>query len=129
MEAFGRELGMCFQLVDDWLDYAGDASALGKPVLSDLREGRFTLPLIRCLSRLTDRDKSALLLRIDGLGSDPTAVPAILDLVRATGALDETREEARQSAGRAETALRAMPEGEDRTTLLGLIGLLLGRDA
>jgi octaprenyl-diphosphate synthase len=129
MEAFGRELGMCFQLVDDWLDYAGDASALGKPVLSDLREGRFTLPLIRCLSRLTERDKRALLLRIDGLSSDPTAGPAILDLVRATGALDETREEARQSAGRAEAALRAMPEGEDRTTLLGLIGLLLGREA
>jgi octaprenyl-diphosphate synthase len=129
MEAFGRELGMCFQLVDDWLDYAGDASALGKPVLSDLREGRFTLPLIRCLGRLSDWDKRALLALVDNLGSDPSASAAILERVRATGALDETLEEARRSADRAETALRAMPEGEDRTTLLGLIGLLLKRDA
>lgn len=129
MEAFGRELGMCFQLVDDWLDYAGDAAALGKPVMSDLREGRFTLPIIRALARLENGPRGELLARIEGLGSDPAAAPAILATIRDTGALEETLEEARESAQRAEAALRTMPEGEDRATLLGLIGLLLKRDA
>ncbi|MCX6561467.1 MAG: polyprenyl synthetase family protein [Candidatus Aminicenantes bacterium] len=128
MEAFGRCLGMCFQIVDDWLDYAGDAGTLGKPVLSDLREGRFTLPILRCLKRLEGEPKRRILARIESLASDPEVGPEILDAVRATGALAETLEEARRSAAEAEAILRTLPESEAREALLGLIGLLLNRD-
>ena len=43
LDRFGRNLGLRFQIVDDWLDYSGEAAALGKPVLSDVREGGITL--------------------------------------------------------------------------------------
>jgi len=48
---YGFNLGISFQLIDDYLDYMGSAAELGKPVLQDLREGKITLPLIRLLER------------------------------------------------------------------------------
>jgi octaprenyl-diphosphate synthase len=54
MAAYGINLGIAFQLVDDLLDFTADANKLGKPVLSDLREGKVTLPLIRLLKNRPD---------------------------------------------------------------------------
>jgi octaprenyl-diphosphate synthase len=51
LEQYGISLGMSFQLIDDLLDFAGDESALGKPVGGDLREGKITLPIIRLLQQ------------------------------------------------------------------------------
>jgi len=79
---FGRSLGLCFQLVDDLLDYTASESELGKPVLSDLREGKLTLPLLRalrgCLRRAGPRRRGARGPRLPAHGprGDPRAGPA-----------------------------------------------------
>ncbi|MDD8025904.1 MAG: polyprenyl synthetase family protein [Acidobacteriota bacterium] len=133
IEAFGRRLGLCFQIVDDWLDYSGDAAKLGKPVLSDLKEGRFTLPLLRCFDRLDGTGKRRLLEAVDGLvsadrTSSEEAGRGILAAVRETGALEATLEEARRSAAAAGSLLESMPENEAHGALRGLIGLTINRD-
>jgi octaprenyl-diphosphate synthase len=127
--SFGLSLGRCFQIIDDWLDYAGEPGSLGKPVLSDLREGRATLPLIRCLERLPGPDRDRLREAAGRLAAgDAEAGPPILDQVRRTGALEATLEEARRSADKAGGFLEGLPEGEARAALAGLIDVVLERN-
>jgi len=129
LEAFGRRLGLCFQIIDDWLDYSGDAAALGKPVLSDLREGRATLPLIRCLERLTEPDRETLRKAAGRVAAgDAAAVPEVLDKVRRTGSLEATFKEARRSAAEAGSSLEGMPAGDAREALAGLVAVVLERN-
>jgi octaprenyl-diphosphate synthase len=124
---YGRELGMCFQLVDDLLDFTGDPRTLGKPVLSDLREGRITLPLIRALAR----DGRELRPRLQGLVRRRTISArerrAVLEHLRACGALEETFTAARDYAERAKSHLTAFPDTEFRRALAGLADFALRR--
>ena len=82
VRGYGRALGMAFQIVDDLLDYVGDASVTGKPTGSDLREHKVTLPLIAALQRFGERDRArvAELLRTpepsDGLIQEVVAAVA-----------------------------------------------------
>ncbi len=129
LESFGLSLGRCFQIIDDWLDYAGDPESLGKPVLSDLREGRATLPLIRCRERLPGPDGDRLREAAGQLAAgDADAARLILDLVRRTGSLEATLQEARRSAAAAGDVLESLPAGEAREALAGLIGVVLERN-
>src|SRR5437879_13516068 len=57
---YGRDLGMAFQIVDDVLDLTASESILGKPVASDLREGKVTMAVIHALERCTSRERSAI---------------------------------------------------------------------
>lgn len=57
---YGRNLGLCFQIVDDLLDLTGSELQLGKPVFSDLREGKLTLPLILALPKLSAKQQEAV---------------------------------------------------------------------
>jgi octaprenyl-diphosphate synthase len=124
---YGRELGMCFQLVDDLLDFTGDPRVLGKPVLSDLREGRITLPLIRALAR----DGRELRPRLQGLVRrrviSARECRAIVEHLRACGALEETFAAAKGHAERAKSHLAAFPDTEFRRALNGLADFALYR--
>ena len=124
---YGRELGMCFQLVDDLLDFTGDPQTLGKPILSDLREGRITLPLIRALAR----DGRELRPRLQGLVRrrviSARDCRTIVEHLRACGALEETFAAARGHAERAKSHLAAFPDTEFRRALSGLADFALNR--
>src|SRR5438874_2121914 len=63
LREYGFNLGIAFQLVDDLLDYTGDARAVGKPIGSDLREGKVTLPLIHLLRQSSDGGAAAQIVR------------------------------------------------------------------
>jgi len=127
LSQYGRELGMCFQIVDDLLDVSGDPRVLGKPVLSDLREGRITLPVIRALAR----DGRGLRPRLQALvrrrSDSPRESRAIIKLLRDRGALEETFDMARDHAERAKSHLAAFPETEFRRALVGLADFALLR--
>jgi octaprenyl-diphosphate synthase len=108
MAAFGRELGVAFQVADDVLDYTADAATLGKNVGDDLAEGKPTLPLILCRRNL-GFDQRQLIddsIRSGGLEH----IDEILRLIRDQGALDESMAVARQ---RSENALAALDGLED----------------
>ena len=128
LAAYGRDLGMCFQVVDDLLDFTGDPRLLGKPTLGDLREGRVTLPLIRALAR-NGRDLGP---RLEGLLRRRT-MPAterreILEIVRSRNGLGETFEIARGFAERARARLAAFPDSPVRSALDRLAEYALRRD-
>jgi octaprenyl-diphosphate synthase len=109
---------MAYQLVDDWLDYAGDAATMGKNVGDDLAEGKLTLPLIRALSHA--RPEQAELIRAAVAERSTARMSDVLDIVRACGALDYTRDAARREAEAAEACLAALPDTEHRAALRSL---------
>jgi len=116
--AFGRSLGTAFQLVDDLLDYEGDTTALGKNVGDDMREGKPTLPLLIAMARGTPEE--ALLIRHAIEHGEVERLAEIVDIVRRTGAIDETRAAARSEASHARERLDLLPPSEARNALLEL---------
>ena len=102
---YGMALGKCFQLVDDLLDFTARESELGKPVLSDLREGKLTLPLIVLLPRLDGRRKRLIEMVLEDRSFDRVASEQILELVASGGTLGEVEEMAEQYADEARSEL------------------------
>jgi len=115
LKHFGLHFGLAYQLVDDYLDYAGDSSVMGKNVGDDLAEGKLTLPLIRALS--TARPVEAKVVRdiLTNRSSDRFA--EVLAIVRRCGALDYVQEAARQEAERARGSLGGLAGGSYRDAL------------
>jgi octaprenyl-diphosphate synthase len=122
---YGRHVGTAFQLVDDVLDYSGDAQALGKNVGDDLREGKPTLPLIRVLDVGTPEQKSLVRGAIETGHAD---FEAVAHAIHATDALDYTRAAARAEADLARESLSAFPDSEYRETLLKFCAFAVDRD-
>jgi octaprenyl-diphosphate synthase len=113
---YGRALGTAFQLVDDLLDYEGDTHALGKNVGDDLREGKPTLPLLIAMERGTAEQTSLIRHAIEH--GELERLNDIIAIVRATGAIDATRDAARAEADKARQCLAALPASKWREALL-----------
>jgi len=124
---YGQALGTAFQVIDDVLDYAGDASETGKNLGDDLREGKTTLPLILAMQRGTPAQSTLIRAAIEA--GDSTQLTQIVDIVRETGALEATRDAAAAEAQRAIDALSGFPANEHATGLLQLAAQLLERRA
>jgi geranylgeranyl pyrophosphate synthase len=111
--AFGRRIGIAFQLFDDVLDVSGPAERTGKPRGTDLLDGTVTLPLI--VAR--ERDPSLGELRVSGAAE----AEAACDRVAATGALDETRREALAHVAEAKEQLAGLDLGARQRRALELV--------
>ena len=115
LAAFGREVGLAFQLLDDVLDVAGPPERTGKARGTDLLDGTVTLPLI--LARERDRDLGTIELR----GLDAAGAEEICARIAATGVLDDVRAQATSRVEAAKAALRGTNLGPERHQLLGLV--------
>jgi octaprenyl-diphosphate synthase len=122
---YGQSLGTAFQVIDDVLDYDGDAAEMGKNLGDDLREGKATLPLILAM-QLGAPDEAQLVREAIETGST-SELSRIVDIVRRTGALDATRAAAAAQAERAVAAARALPANEFTDSLIELAAQLLQR--
>ena len=123
---YGLHLGQAFQLIDDVLDYAASAQALGKNVGDDLAEGKPTLPLILAMRRASAADAALIRQAIEEGGAEH--LERIFAIVRETGALQTVRERAREEADSARTALEAMPDNEYVRALRELAAFAVQRD-
>jgi len=124
---YGQALGTAFQVIDDVLDYAGDASVMGKSLGDDLREGKSTLPLIAAMQRGSPSQRETITRAIE-LG-DVGALDAVIRIVNETGALDVARAAAHQEALRAVAAAERLPVGPHTTCLIQLATQLLTRNS
>ena len=123
---YGQALGTAFQVIDDVLDYAGDAAVMGKSLGDDLREGKATLPLIAAMQRGTAEQRSTVQKAIEE--GDLSKHDEIVAIIRNTGALQVARKAAQQEAERAVRAARSLPAGLHSETLAQLAAQLLERD-
>jgi octaprenyl-diphosphate synthase len=105
---YGQALGTAFQMVDDVLDYTGDAEVLGKNLGDDLREGKTTLPLIAAMQRSNPRDAQTVRNAIKN--GDASQLPAILAIVQSTGATEVAMQAAQAQAQLAVDAARTLPD-------------------
>lgn len=120
---FGLQFGLAFQLIDDWLDYAGTSDVMGKNVGDDLNEGKVTLPLIYALQYATDEDAKIVRNAIESR-SDASS-QAVVTAVRRSGALDVVREKAHRHTQQCLELLGSTPASDFRSALeaLGLYAL------
>ena len=123
---YGQALGTAFQVVDDVLDYAGDAELLGKNLGDDLREGKATLPLICAMQRGT-ADQRALITKAIETGA-VDLLEQVVSIVKETGALDFSRDAAAREAARAMSAAKLLPPGPHSACLIQLSSQLLERN-
>lgn len=123
--AYGRALGTAFQVIDDVLDYDGDAQEMGKNLGDDLREGKVTLPLIVAMQRGTESQRETIRQAIEQGATD--ALDSIIVIVKQTGALEATRAAAATEARQAMAALEGFPDNPYTAALIQLAAQLLGR--
>ena len=115
LAAFGREIGLAFQMLDDVLDVTGPPERTGKARGADLLDGTVTLPLILAMER--DPELASADLR----GLDPAGAERLCDRIAATDALDRVRERARAGIAGAKSTLRAEAFSDRERELLGLL--------
>ncbi|MBD3729481.1 MAG: polyprenyl synthetase family protein [Sphingomonadales bacterium] len=114
LDAYGRNLGIAFQLVDDAIDYDSDAGTMGKDRGDDFREGKMTLPVILAYARGSEEERTFWRAAIMGHRSSEEDLAHAIELIRRHGALEETRERARLYAQRAIDAISGFPDGKAR---------------
>jgi len=126
--SYGRNLGMAFQIVDDVLDLTASESVLGKPVASDLREGKVTMAVIHALERCTaqEREKIATVLRDRAFNGVTHA--DILAILNRYGALEAANARAAQYAEAARKAICTFPDSEIKRALLWAPDFVVARE-
>ncbi|MBF6589036.1 MAG: polyprenyl synthetase family protein [Ktedonobacterales bacterium] len=126
---YGHNLGMAFQIVDDLLSFIGSTTALGKPVSSDVRNKRVTLPIIYALQ---SRDRAVTQRIRDLFAADDRDHPEVhgelLHVLNVTRALDRARAVAYRYTARAKQQLDLLPYSEARERLRALSEMFLSRD-
>ena len=125
LKTYGLELGFAFQLIDDYLDYAGDSNELGKNLGDDLADGKCTLPLIRALTEAS-REESDLITQAITFG-DRDRFSDVAAIVTRTSGLTYTRERALSAVKKAKQALQILPDSAFKDGLIGLADLSVSR--
>jgi geranylgeranyl pyrophosphate synthase len=119
LRTYGHNLGMAFQIADDILDYTADQNELGKPVGSDLRQGTFTLPLFFYIEHNGQGVRAAEMIK--------TNIEGLIDAIRHSQAIEQSKIEARQFVQKAQAALAIFPDNEYRRALIELANQVVER--
>ena len=112
---YGRDLGMAFQIVDDVLDLTASESVLGKPVASDLREGKVTMAVIHALERCTSEEREMIKTVVDQRAFNGVTHAEILGILERYGSLDSAASRAAAYAESASKAICTFPVSENQT--------------
>lgn len=127
MEAYGRYLGIAFQLVDDALDYASDAAVMGKEVGDDFREGKVTLPLILAYQRGSEEEREFWRRTIGRLKQDDDDLNRAISIMNRHGSISDTLGRARHYGQLAKESLAAFPDGEAKDCLIETVDFAIAR--
>jgi len=124
---YGTNLGMSFQVIDDLLDYSGEEKTLGKPTLSDLKEGRITLPLIYTLKNDGKANRKFITKVLSKKKFEEESQKEILGILKSNGALDYTYKKAKEFSEKSKEIISQFPQSIHRDTLAVLPDFVLKR--
>lgn len=127
LDAYGRNLGIAFQLVDDAIDYVSDAGTMGKDAGDDFREGKMTLPVILAYARGNDEERAFWKAAVTGHRNSDEDFAEAIRLVRASRAVDDTLARARHYGQRAIDALGAFPAGKAKDAMVEAVEFAVAR--
>ncbi|MFN3764344.1 MAG: polyprenyl synthetase family protein [Aliihoeflea sp.] len=127
LRSYGVNLGLAFQLVDDALDYGGNAQELGKNVGDDFREGKVTLPVILSFRRGTADERAFWKSAIEDAQSDDAALEKARGLMVKYGAINDTIARARHFGAIARDALAPLPDSVQKHALVEVIDFCISR--
>ena len=125
---YGRSLGMAFQLVDDVLDLTASEDVLGKPVASDLREGKVTMAVIQALAQCTPEEKALIHKVLDERAFHSVTHDQILAILTRSGSLDAATARAHEYASDARSAICDLPDSEIKRALLWAPEFVVARE-
>jgi octaprenyl-diphosphate synthase len=125
---YGWNLGMAFQLVDDLLDFTASERVLGKPVGSDLREGKVTLPLILALKQCKPDERATIQRVVDDKAYDRTPLAAVLALLHKYGTIQRVRARALDYIDTSVSQLSALPDSNYKRSLYSVTEWVVDRD-
>jgi octaprenyl-diphosphate synthase len=125
LATYGSHLGTAFQLIDDVLDYSGEAGVIGKNIGDDLAEGKPTLPLIYAMRKGTAEQASLVRRAVSTEGL--AELEGVLAAIRGSGALEYTQRQAQAEADAARDALSAIPASQYRDSLIQLASFAVTR--
>jgi octaprenyl-diphosphate synthase len=125
---YGRNLGLAFQIVDDVLDLTAAEDVLGKPVASDLREGKATLAVIHALERGTGADREAIRTVLNERAFSTVSHPQILEILERHGSIAYAMDTACAYAEAARMSIADLPLTEAKRALLWVPGFVTSRD-
>ncbi len=129
LSAFGRDVGIAFQVQDDLLDLLGAESTVGKSVGKDLENGKLTLPVIHALSHAAPEQRGRLLRLLERASGDAShaASNELAQLLQRSGSVAYAKERATAHVHRACDGLAALPDSAAKRTLLAMADAVVGR--
>ena len=125
---YGRNLGIAFQIVDDVLDLTATERVLGKPVASDLREGKATLAVVHAFAHGTRHEQDAMRTVLEDLNFEQTSHQEILKILERHGSVQYALNAAFKYAEVARAALAGLPESDYKRALLWMPDFVVARD-
>jgi octaprenyl-diphosphate synthase len=126
--AYGRAIGLAFQIVDDVLDLTATEEVLGKPVASDLREGKATLAVIHSIDHGTAQDRQTIQHVLDDRGFERVSRDQIQQILTRNGSVEYALAAASHYAEQSRQALASLPESEFKRALLWLPDFVVARE-
>jgi octaprenyl-diphosphate synthase len=125
---YGRDLGMAFQIVDDVLDLTASENILGKPVASDLREGKVTMAVIHALERCQPAEKKKIETVLRDRAFNGVTHTDILEILNRYRAVEAANTRAAEYAASARQAICQFPDSEIKRALLWAPEFVIARE-
>lgn len=125
---YGRLIGMAFQIRDDLLGVVGERKKFGKPIGSDIRDGKRTLVIVRALEATSKEDRKKLLRVLGDRKVSGTELGRAIEVLKRSGALDYAEGKAREFIARAKSKLDALPDSKAKRFLLELADFTVKRE-
>jgi len=127
LDAYGRNLGIAFQLVDDAIDYVSDGATMGKDTGDDFRDGKITLPVILAYARGSEADRRFWKEAMSGLHGDNADLSHAQTLLAGTNAIEDTLARARYYGQRAIDAIAPFGHARARAALVEAVEFAIAR--
>jgi len=128
LAGYGRDLGMAFQIVDDVLDLTASERVLGKPVASDLREGKVTMAVIHALERCAPEEREKIATIVEQRAFNGVTHGEILDILTRYGSLDWANTRATHYAQGARNKICTFPDSQIKRALLWAPDFVVARE-